>query len=308
MNPLQKVIKYFAMAFAVVLTVMIFTGIFGIITGVSTGVSNSIIPGIPSTEGKTELVSYSIEFQDLKNLDVEIGSYAVTIQVGDRFLVEVENVSENYKAKRTTNGTLIIGFENKSNWITHLFSWVNNSVPEGRVLITVPKDFVANKINIEGGSGLLNLYDLHAKELRLDLGSGDMSGRNLVADDVCIGSGSGDVQFDEVNFSEVEIDGGSGSITMKEAILYNLDLNAGSGAINLHGYLIGDSEIDGGSGSITLVISDTIDNYNISAEAGSGGIWVAGEKVVDDYVRNNKVANHSIDVDGGSGRIALEFQ
>ena len=308
MNPLQKVIKYFAMAFAVALTIMIFTGIFGIITGISVGVSNTTIPSIPFRERTFELVSYKKEFQDVKSLEVDADSYSVTIQVGDYFSVETENVSEDYKAKRTSNGTLVVESESKANWIFQLLSWGSNSVPEGKVLITVPEDFIANKISIDGGSKLLNLYDLHAKEVRLDLGSGDMSAINLVADNVNINAGSGNVQFDHVDLSEVEIDGGSGTITAKESNLNNLDIDAGSGAINIHGYLNGDTNIDGGSGSITLVIPDAIDNYNINAEVGSGGIWVAGEKVVDDFVRNNKTANHSIHLDGGSGRIALEFQ
>ena len=64
MNPLQKVIKYFAMAFAVALTIMIFTGVFGIITEVSAGFSNTIITGFPLGERNTEVVSYKKEFQD----------------------------------------------------------------------------------------------------------------------------------------------------------------------------------------------------------------------------------------------------
>lgn len=308
MNPLQKVIKYFAMAFAVALTIMIFTGVFGIITGVSAGFSNTIITGFPLGERNTEVVSYKKEFQDVKSIDVESGSYSVTIQTGDRFLVEAENVSENYKAIRTSNGTLSIGFENKNNWIFQLFSLVVENQPKARVLITVPEDFIANKVRVDGGSGSLSLNNLHAKELRLDLGSGGLNTKDLVADEVYIDCGSGDVQFDRVDLSEVVIDGGSGSLTMKEANLYNLDLDAGSGAINIHGYLSGDNSIDGGSGSMTLVILDTIDNYNINVETGSGGLWIAGEKVGDDYTRNNITANHSIHIDGGSGRVALEFQ
>ena len=74
MNPLQKVIKYFAMAFAVALTIAIFSSIFGIITGVTTGLS--------FREKNMDVVSYEKEFHDVKSLEVECDSYSVTIQAG----------------------------------------------------------------------------------------------------------------------------------------------------------------------------------------------------------------------------------
>lgn len=300
MNSAQKVIKYFAMAFAIFLTIGIFTGIFGIITGISTG--------IKINDRNTNLVSYSKEFYDVKSLEVECANYSVTIESGDRFFVETENVSENYKVKMTNNGTLVIGFENGSDWIFNLFSFIDMNDQKAKVIVTVPKEFIANKINIDGGSGVLSINGLHSKTLRLDLGSGKTKATNLVADDVYIDGGSGEMMFETLDFSEVNIDSGSGSLTMQEATLNDLNLDAHSGSININGYLLGDNKIDGGSGNITLAIQDTIDNYNLGGDAGSGGIWVEGEKVVDEFTRNNITANHSIIIDGGSGRIALDFQ
>lgn len=300
MNPLQKVIKYFAMAFAVALTIAIFSSIFGIITGVTTGLS--------FREKNMDVVSYEKEFHDVKSLEVECDSYSVTIQAGDRFSVKTENVSEDYKANLRNNGTLVVESENKFHWGYQLFSFVTMDESRGRVIITVPESFLANKIEIDGGSGVLNLNNLHAKEMRLDLGSGRMYASNLVSDDVYIDGGSGDIQLENVDLSGVVIEGGSGSLTITEARIFDLDLDAASGATNIHGYFTGKCKIDGGSGNITLAIQDSIDNYNINAETGSGDVWVAGEKVYDNFRRNNITANHSIKIDGGSGRVALEFQ
>lgn len=300
MNPLQKVIKYFAMAFALALTLAIFSSIFGIITGITTGLS--------FREKNMEVVSYEKEFYDVKSLEIECDSYSVTIKAGDRFYVKTENVSEEYKAKLTNNGTLVVGSESKSQWVFQLFSFGSMNESRGSVIITVPESFIANKIDIDGGSGVLNLNNLHAKTLRLDLGSGGMYASNLVSDDVYIDGGSGDIQLENMDLSGVVIDGGSGSLTITEATLFDLDLDAASGATNIHGYLTGDCNIDVGSGNITVAIQDSIDNYKIDVETGSGDVWIAGEKIYDDYRRNNSTANHSIKIDGGSGRVALEFQ
>lgn len=300
MNPLQKVIKYFAMAFAVALTIAIFSSIFGIITGVTTGLS--------FREKNMDVVSYEKEFHDVKSLDVECGSYLVTIQAGERFYVKAENVSEEFEAKLVNNGTLVVGPKNKAKWLYQIFSTLSVYDSRANVIITVPESFLANKIEIDGGSGVLNLNNLHAKEMRLDLGSGRMYASNLVSDDVYIDGGSGDIQLENVDLSGVVIEGGSGSLTITEARLFDLDLDAASGATNIHGYFTGKCKIDGGSGNITLAIQDSIDNYNINAETGSGDVWVAGEKVYDNFRRNNITANHSIKIDGGSGRVALEFQ
>lgn len=300
MNPVQKVIKYFAIAFAIFLTIGIFTGIFGIIAGISTGVEIK--------NSKTQVVSFSEEFTNVTSLEVECANYSVTIQTGDRFLVEAKNVSDNYQARLTQNGTLVIGFENQKNWFFNLFSFIDGNMQKAEVIVSVPENFIANKINIDGGSGFLNVDGLHSKELRLDLGSGGMKGTNIVADDAYIDGGSGEMLFENIELSEVVIDAGSGSLTIQEAWLNDLDLDAGTGSININGYLHGDSKIDGGSGNITLAIKDTIDNFNLRGDAGSGGIWLAGEKMMDDFKRNNITANNSIYIDGGSGRVALDFQ
>lgn len=298
MSPIQKVIKYCGMAFAILLIVSIFTGIAGVVLGVTNIGSFS--------SASKESVSYSTEFNNVKSIEIDCADIDITIQTGDKFAVDATNVPENYIAEVSNDGTLEIGYEGRDGWRIFSFDFFDSD-RDAQLTLTIPTDFVADEVDINGGSGRLTMDGVNAKRLALVCGSGGTRVSKFKADKVDIDSGSGEITFEKVTFSKVAINTGSGSMTMQEAELTNLDMDCGSGAVNISGILIGDNEIAAGSGNLSLSIEDSIDNFDFTCDAGSGGIWVNGEKV-NDYIRHNITAKNSLDIDGGSGRVSLDFK
>lgn len=297
MNSVQKVIKYFAMGFALLLTVGIITAIAGVVLSVADG---QYIDG-----SEADVISYTREFEDVKSLDINYGEVNVEIKTGDSFRVEATNVPEDYEAKLTNNGTLQIGNGEDHQWFflnIHIF----DNVKKGKYLITVPVDFVAEELRIHG-SGNLSMEGINAKKLVLDTGSGSLKATRLVADKAKVDGGSGDLYFEKVTISDFQLDSGSGAVTMVESELSNMDLDSGSGAVNISGILQGDTKIESGSGNVSLQIDAHEDDYELDCDTGSGGIWISGEKVGNEYHSYNKSSRNRIKVDGGSGRISIDF-
>lgn len=294
MNEVQKIIKYAAMAFAVVLTIGIFTGIAGIVLGVTGGIS--------TTESE-ELVSFSKEFDQVKRLEIDSDDVDVRIVNGDLFRVDATNVPEDFVAELEADGTLRVGYDSNRWDIISFHLWDSSDY---EVILTVPSDFVAERADIDNGSGKVEIEDLRTEVLTLSCGSGSIDGSRISADKVIINGGSGSINFEDVDMKNVDADLGSGSFTIQDGTIDGLELDGGSGAVSISGLLIGENEFDIGSGSVSLNIENSKEEYDISCEAGSGGIWIDGNKE-NDFRLRNKDANNSIEVDGGSGRVSIEF-
>lgn len=280
MSPVQRVIKYCALAFAIALTVTIFTGIASVVGAVINGVSNG--------KHSDKVVSFSEEFSNVTSLSIDSGEIPVRIEAGNTFKVDAVEVPENFTARVNSDGTLIVGYDTDvEDWFIHINISLWEYDSDSLVTITLPYDFIAEEAVINCGSALLDIKALSTKELIID-------------------SGSGGIDIGELKADNAEIDSGSGAITIQEADLKDLSLNSGSGSVDISGKLTGENYFDCGSGNLTVSLEDRIENYDINCESGSGGIWISGEKE-DDYENDNDSAPNSIEVDGGSGRIVLDF-
>lgn len=280
MSPVQRVIKYCALAFAIALTVFIFTGIATVVGAVMNGISNG--------KHSDKVVSFSEEFSNVTSLSVDSGEIPIRIEAGNVFKVDAVEVPENFNASVDSDGTLIVGYDNDvEDWFINIDISLWGTDSDSLVTITLPYDFIAEEAVIDSGSASLDIKALRAKDLVID-------------------SGSGGIDIGELKADNAEIDSGSGAITIQDANLNDLSLNSGSGSVDISGTLTGENYFDCGSGNLTVSVEDKIENYDLDCESGSGGIWIAGEKE-NDYENDNDSAPNSIEVDGGSGRIVLDF-
>lgn len=299
MKPVQKVIKYLAMAFAVFLMVTILSGIVSAVAGVSW-----------SNDAFGDNIEYSNitnEYDGVKDLEISNHSGNMNITYGDvsKVVVEGKNVPSTMTMEVTSDGTLVIDESSKNFWIISIFNWgFNNKRTE--INITLPRDFIAGNAYLENGSGRFDVQGLKANSIKFDGGSGRFTGTDMKANKADIAAGSGGLELTNCIFGSTSVDGGSGQIQLIDNKFNDSEFYVGSGSFYFSGEFDGPVKVDGGSGSITMEISGNESDYYLDFNDGSGGIWLDGKRV-DHYNSDNKGADKEIEIKGGSGRVSVSF-
>lgn len=265
MSSFQKIIKYCAMAFGFFLAFNIIasiifgiTMIFGLLTGFNDG------------DAKQE-VAFVQEYQDIKNLDINLTNAKLNIKQGDTLKVEAYGKSDGFEVKQE-NDKLIIKDKNRN--------WFNNKETI-EVTLNIPEDLVLNETKIELDINTANIERLHTSTLSMDLGIGEFELNNITAQNSKLNTGVGSVKISKSNFN-------------------NLDLDTGVGQTYIQAQITGNSTIDSGIGKTDIDILGNKEEYKISADTGIGSIKVENEKLNDEKTWGN--GNNFIKVDGRNRR------
>jgi len=269
MSELQKLIKYFAIAFAIFL-------IFNIISGIMRG--TIFLSKIFDDNDKT--ISEKLEGIDINQnvnvLDIDVSSVSIIIKKGEKFKAETNN---KYINCEQDNNKLFIT-EEKHNW----FNFKNDS----DLIIYVPENFIFDGVSIENGAGKLNAEKINTKKLYLDLGAGK-------------------VEIDNLNVSDdTKINGGAGEIIISNGNMNDLDLDMGVGKLTLSSYLKGSNEIDAGVGEVDLTLFGKESDYKINIDKGIGSATINGEDIKDGKSYGN--GKNELDIDGGVGSIKIKIE
>ncbi len=278
MNEFQRVIKYLAMGFAIFLAVVIIGGISTAIFALTGVFKGFTISG--------DAIDINKSFDDVKSISIDHGIGTLKVKVGESDKVEIiaNNVNENYTIDKSFSGNLTM----KSKTRFGFWNWFGSNDYKSDVTVYLPKDFVAEKFEVDAGAGNVNIERLQTKKLVINGGAGDIKGNNILA-------------------HSVRIDGGVGNIDLEQAELNDTTIDSGVGNIDIEGLLLGKTDIDCGVGNVDLKLKGTTDEYNIKVEKGLGNIRINGEKYSD--IRwNNLNAENSIDIDGGVGDISIDFE
>lgn len=267
MSSAQKVIKYLAIAFAISLIVSIFIGIYQAI-GTTYGVlTNSTGEDRPNVNNYPNLSNILI---------VDIGASQLKIEEGEYLKVESNN---KYITSFQENNKLFV--KEKSHGI---FKTKGNE----EVIIYVPKDMIFNKVYISNGAGKINIENITAYDLELELGAGKINIERITT------------------YNSTDIQGGAGEVTINNAKLNNLDLDVGVGKFTLNASITGNSKIDAGVGQLNINLLDSKDNYSIYTETGIGSAKIDGYPVKDESIYG--IGNSKIDIEGGIGSINITFK
>ena len=274
MNSFQKVIKYLGMAFAMVLTVSIIGGICAAVFGVSVSIGG---------KETVEAVSEDYELKAFESLDIDAGIASVNIQKGDKYYVETVDVPDTLKVE-VKGDKLLIKNKNKMGWknVFNKDTWSKKS----KITVTVPSDFVGDKVKIDGGVGNVTITDLTMDVLELDGGVGDFTGEELKGKKISVEAGVGNVILNDIAFEDCKVD-------------------CGVGNIELEGRITGECKIDGGVGNCDLRLEGSRKDYDIDIDGGAGSVRINGEKVRNIEEKND--GSSKLEVEGGVGNIDIEF-
>lgn len=274
MTTIQKIIKYFAVAFAVFLIVTIISAI------LSGGYALLSAFGLIHTNKNIVTEDFKVissEINEISTLHIDLAYTNLDIKVGDNFKVQTNNSKITYT---NNNGNIKIKEENRN--------WLNNNNKESNLIIYIPEDMlVIDEIKIETGAGKINIEKLNTQSLYFELGAGDVYIENLIAT------------------RKAKISGGVGKTELKSCEMNNLKADLGMGEFNFSGKLTGKSEVDSGVGAINIDLMDNKENYTIDVSKGIGSVTLDGQKIEMDRVHGTG-ANY-LEIDGGIGEIKIEF-
>lgn len=272
MTTAQKVIKYLALAFAAFLIVSIISGILSALYALSR------VLGLQKEDEiiKDEMSKINFENSEVATLDIDVAFTNLIIKKGDLLLAETNNKNINCIQN---NQNLQIK-ENQHS----LFS--KNDT--GDLVIYIPEDLEFKKVKINSGAGKIQIENINAEKLYLELGAGETIIEKLnVTDDCKIESGAGKVSILSGNINELNLDMGVGKFEVTSA-------------------LTGNSKINAGIGNLELNIQGNKENYTIKANKGIGSIKIDGKEVSNDITYGN--GENNIKIDGGIGKIKIDFK
>lgn len=244
MTPVQRFIKYCAIALAVCLILGIAAGTLGLLSAL-TGVG-------PLLRGDSEPVEVYEEFPGgADRLDMEIGAADIRIATGSTLSVQTDNP---YITFQESSGTLVI---QEKPHIANL---------EGSTLtLTVPEELVFDRAEITTGAGKIEAEALACSRLELELGAGLAEFHSLTV------------------LEQVDLEGGAGKIVIHDGSLRNLDFDMGLGEADIVTALKGNCEVSAGIGALYLTVLGEPEDFTLRAEQGIGrvevdGTFVSGER------------------------------
>lgn len=266
MTNVQKTIKYLAMALAIFLAVSIISAIF---FGIS---SIGMIFGYHDKDNVGDMLQLS-NVEDANILDIEVKSVNLVIKEGMELKAETDN---KYIDCTFKDNKLYI--KEKS----HTFKFDSEM---GDLILYVPSDMVFDEVSIENGAGKIEIEQISARVIDLDLGAGKVNIHEMVS------------------LAEASIEGGAGEINIDNANINNLEIDMGIGKLTLTAYLKGNSEINAGVGEINLNLIGSEEDYLINLDKGIGLATYNDNEMKNNTTYGN--GNNKIMIDGGIGSIKI---
>ncbi len=269
MTTVQKIIKYLATTFAIFLIVTIISAI---LSGIY-GLVNAL--GLRNNKAIGEMKAIDFENSEVATLDIDVTFTNLIIKNGDSLKAETNNsninCNQNYQNLQIK--------EKSHNWFG------NNN--EGDLTVYIPKNIEFETIRIKAGAGKINIEELKAKELSLNLGAGETEIKNLDVTQNC------------------NIDGGVGKLSILSGTISNLKLDIGIGETNLTAMLNGKNDIDAGIGKLNIFLLGDKESYEIKTNKGLGSVKIDGEEMKDSQVWGN--GKNYIEIDGAVGDNKIDF-
>lgn len=269
MKPVQKIIKYLAIAFAIFLVINIFSFIL---------LGLHIFGDVLGLTKKEEIVekSFVTDFENINiaTLNISLDYSNLIIKNGNTLKTEINS---NDITCNQNNNQLTVEQE-KHNWFTRK--------SKSEVIIYIPTNMTFDKVFINSGAGKIEIESLNAKELFLEIGAGNVEIQNLSILDTA------------------KIEGGAGAVSVLDGEINNLDLDIGVGKFEIKTKLLGENKINAGIGELDVSLKDKLENYTIEADKGLGNININGKNFPDDSKYGN--GNTFVKIEGGIGSINIK--
>lgn len=294
--------------------------------------------------GETDRFSQNLSSFD--SIETDLDHYDIDLIPSDKFAIEAEYNKELGKPEvKVENNTLTVK-SRKNKFIkvdTDLFGFTANRNHQS-VKIYYPKDtkwknltlqadasdlafdsLNAEKLNLNLDYGRLNLSNVNAGTIKVELDSGDCTLKNIKADDLNLNNDLGKTAIEGATLKTLEIEADSGDVTITDVTAdsgrLNLDLGKltakglsskglkvtnDSGDINLQGTLLGTTDVTCDMGKVTISPGGSKDQFNYELNTDMGKVTVGGDKVSGSITSANSAPN-TLKVENSMGDINIVF-
>ena len=190
------------------------------------------------------------DYTDIHTLDFQFEAMDVIIQEGDGFHIKAERVNSRRFDTYQDGHKWMIRCDNRSSGLNRI-NWGNSWDKKApKVVVTLPKGFTADRLELQMGMGFLTADGLAADRSDIELGMGEMTLRDFSSGgcDIGVGMGSLTIVGDITGRGAVNCGMGSVEIFLEgRESDYGFDASVGMGSVN-----IGLHSIDGLGGEMTL--------------------------------------------------------
>ena len=227
-----------------------------------------------SASGDRSIDALYFEFakKDVTNISMDFGAAEVALIEGDKYCIETRGLQQEcLNCYLSKEGTLVVSNNRRFN--LNFWSHDRRSRIVPRILVTIPKNAVVDKLRISVGAG------------------------KLVSRPLSISCQSGNMNVDAGNLVLDGIFGGK------------INMRCGMGNLEFKGSVTGSVNLDCGMGSINLKLKGDPKSYSYDAKVGLGDFRFNDEKKsgVCQIYNNQKLANHfSVNCGMGSVNIKIE--
>lgn len=243
-------------------------------------------------------ISYSESYTAVSSLDMEIEYGEVKVVEGDTFAIDAVNLPENgLESYVNEEGTWIIrqtGEDDLNFWGMHfsvgnIFNWDGEYTP--RIIITVPKDYVAEDISMVIKAGEVKADVLRAATGRFDVAAGRLAIQELyVTEESDYIIGAGQMNLNQVNVADISVDCGVGDVSINGIVAGDSDITCNVGNVDL--------ELEGEEKEYSYDISSSIGNINIDNNSYHS---------ISNRIINNEGAENNLELKCEIGNISVDF-
>lgn len=296
-----------------------------------------------------ELVSFTQSVEGFSSISVDLDYYDVDLVPGDQFAVEGAYSSEVGKPDiKIENDTLVIKDTGKMGVKLDIdLSGLVFHNDQPNIKIYYPKDTKLKNITIHSGAADLDFKDLTAEETEFDLDFGKLELSNITANNITVEMDSGDCSMngikaadhltvtnkfgrttlDGAEMKSLKVDADSGDVSLTNTTFEqgDLSLNFGkltakgmtsqglkaesdSGDVNLQGKLLGLTDVSCDMGKVTINPGAPRDQFNYELNTDLGSVSIEGDKVSGSMAINNPSAQNTLKVATDMGDISIIFE
>lgn len=223
--------------------------------------------------------TFSQTFDDVDKLELNVAAVNTTIRVGDNNSLRFSNIYENQVSVSRSTNTMKVDVKNK------------HFLHKARLDITLKKEDLLKKLEIDASTGHLTVQGLRLKDLIVD---GDAT----------------EVEMQKVQVSrKMELSAQAGSIDMKEMVSEHSEFDVQAGSIDVSGDLRGKSKIDCQAGSVNLYLQDKENQYGyqIKNEVGSVELGEQDYSGLSNEISVRNDAKNQLDIDCQAGSVEIAF-
>ena len=278
MTGFQKFIKYAAIAFGIYLSITIVLALLGIARGLVRASKNDEFKDIVTDREEYKTEDITRNYENIKNLEVNVEETELIIRNGDTFKIEGTNIPDKME------------IEQKGNQLSISDEELPSSFSDGNMVMTIyiPEDTKLDNIDLEINYVPADIQKLNTANLKLD-----------IYNNYC--------EIDEIIADNMEFKNEEGNIDIYDAEIGRLLFDSESGVEDVSLDITGNAEINLEYSYTDMNLIGTQEDYQINTKNRSGNIYIDGETITSNAETLGS-GSTKIDLDNVNADIFINFR